>query len=279
LILMVVVAPFVIVGATLAENSDRLLVFTRNLVERGPPEPPEWLARLPLVGERATAYWASFAHDGTGLLRELQRLMDPLRQFAFKAGAVVGDGLLQLTLSVFIAFFFFRDGEAIMARMRGAVSRIAPTRGLHMLEVASATTRAVVYGILGTALAQGVLMAIGLYIVGIKAAPLLGLLTFFLSPVPVGPPLVWIPTGLWLIFAQGETAWGIFLLVWGAVVVSSVDNVLKPMIISRGSDLPFILVMLGVFGGVIAFGFIGVFLGPVLLALGFALVKEWATAA
>jgi predicted PurR-regulated permease PerM len=279
LILTVVVAPFVIVGATLAENADRLIDFTRNLVERGPPEPPEWLGKLPFVGERAAAYWASFAHDGAGLLLELQRLVDPLRQFGFKAGAVVGDGLLQLTLSVLIAFFFFRDGEAIMARVRGAVSRIAPTRGLHMLEVASATTRAVVYGILGTALAQGVLMAIGLYIVGIKAAPLLGLLTFFLSPVPVGPPLVWIPTGLWLIFAQGETAWGIFLLVWGAVIVSSVDNVLKPMIISRGSDLPFILVMLGVFGGVIAFGFIGVFLGPVLLALGFALVKEWATAA
>ena len=131
-----------------------------------------------------------------------------------------------------------------------------------MLDVAGATTRAVVYGILGTALAQGVLMAIGLYIAGIKAAPLLGLVTFFLSPVPIGPPLVWIPAGLWLIFAQGETAWGIFLLVWGALVVSSVDNVLKPMIISRGSDLPFILVMLGVFGGVVAFGFIGVFLGP-----------------
>jgi predicted PurR-regulated permease PerM len=92
----------------------------------------------------------------------------------------------------------------------------------------------------------------------------------------VGPPLVWIPAGLYLIFAQGETAWGIFLLLWGLLVVSSVDNVLKPMIISHGSDLPFILVMLGVFGGVIAFGFIGVFLGPVLLALGFALVKEWA---
>ena len=91
-----------------------------------------------------------------------------------------------------------------------------------------------------------------------------------------GATLVWIPAGLYLIFAQGETAWGIFLLAWGALVVSSVDNVLKPMIISRGSDLPFILVMLGVFGGVVAFGFIGVFLGPVLLALGFVLVKEWA---
>ena len=106
---------------------------------------------------------------------------------------------------------------------------------------------------------------------------LLGLVTFFLSPVPVGPPLVWIPVGLYLIFGAGETGWGIFLLLWGALVVSSVDNVLKPMIISRGSDLPFMLVLLGVFGGVIAFGFIGVFLGPVLLALGFMLVKEWAS--
>ncbi len=102
---------------------------------------------------------------------------------------MVGEGLLQLTLSVLIAFFFYRDGEAIMARVRGAVNRIAPTRGQHMLDVAGATTRAVVYGILGTALAQGVLMAIGLYIAGFKAAPLLGLVTFFLSPVPVGPPL------------------------------------------------------------------------------------------
>jgi predicted PurR-regulated permease PerM len=276
LILTVVVAPFVIVGATLAENSERMSAFFRDVIARGPPDPPAWLGQLPFIGDRTNAYWARFAHDGVGLLDEMKRLLEPLRQFAFKAGAVVGDGLLQLTLSVLIAFFFFRDGDAIMARVRGAVSRISPSRGLHMLGVASATTRAVVYGILGTALAQGVLMAIGLYIVGIKAAPLLGLVTFFLSPVPVGPPFVWIPVGLWLIFSQGETMWGIFMLLWGTFVVSSVDNVLKPMIISHGSDLPFILVMLGVFGGVIAFGFIGVFLGPVLLALAFALVKEWA---
>jgi len=276
LILTVVVAPFVIVGATLAENADRLSEFTRGVIARGLPEPPQWLEKLPIFGARMAAYWASFAHDGSGLLDELRRFVDPLRTFAFRAGAVVGDGLLQLTLSVFIAFFFYRDGDAIMARVRGAVNRISPARGLHMLDVAGATTRAVVYGILGTALAQGVLMAIGLYIVGIEAAPLLGLVTFFLSPVPIGPPLVWIPAGLWLIFSQGETAWGIFLLLWGMCIVSSVDNVLKPMIISRGSDLPFILVLLGVFGGVVAFGFIGVFLGPVLLALGFVLIKEWA---
>ena len=128
---------------------------------------------------------------------------------------------------------------------------------------------------LGTALAQGVLMAIGLWFAGFKAAPLLGLVTFFLSPVPIGPPLVWIPAGI-LMIVNGETGWGIFLFVWGALVVSSVDNFLKPMIISRGSALPFVLVLLGVLGGAIAFGFVGVFLGPVLLAVGYALIKEWA---
>ena len=94
-------------------------------------------------------------------------------------------------------------------------------------------------------------------------------------PVPVGPPLIWIPAAL-LLLSEGHTAWAIFIFAWGAVVVSSVDNFVKPMIISRGSALPFVLVLLGVLGGAVAFGFVGVFLGPVLLAVGYALLKEWA---
>ena len=275
MILVVAVSPFVIAGATLAENADRLVDFSHTLVERGPPDAPAWLKELPLVGERVAAYWGSFAHDGAALLVELRRLAEPMKELAYKSGTQIGGGLIQLTFSVFIAFFFYRDGNGITPRIRSAVKRIAPTRGSRMLDVAGDTTRAVVYGILGTALAQGVLMGIGLYVAGIKAAPLLGLVTFFLSPVPVGPPIVWLAAAAWL-FSEGHNAWGIFMLAWGALVVSSIDNVLKPLIISRGSDLPFVLVLLGVLGGVVAFGFIGVFLGPVLLALGYALIKEWA---
>jgi predicted PurR-regulated permease PerM len=278
LILLVVVAPFLIVGVTLAENSDRVASFMRGLVANGPPGPPAWVNDLPIVGPRIVTYWSTFAHDSAATFDELKKLVEPAKALALKGGAGVAEGLLQLTLSVLIAFFFFRDGDAIVARLRGAVSRIAPDRGLHMLHVALATTRAVVYGILGTALAQGVLMAIGLWIAGFKAAPLLGLATFFLSPVPIGPPLIWIPTSI-ILFVEGSPGWGVFLFLWGMLVVSSVDNVIKPLIISHGSDLPFILVLLGVFGGVVAFGFIGVFLGPVLLALGFAMIKEWAGAA
>ena len=193
------------------------------------------------------------------------------------SGTTVLGGIFQLALSIFIAFFFFRDGDAIIDRMHAAIDRIAGERGHRLALIASVTVRGVVIGILGTALAQGVLMAIGLWMAGIKAAPLLGFLTFFLSPVPIGPPLVWIPAGL-LLINQGATGWGIFVLVWGLVVVSSVDNFLKPMLISRGSDLPFVLVLIGVLGGAVAFGFIGVFLGPVLIAVGYALLKEWASA-
>src|SRR4029077_20856504 len=136
--------------------------------------------------------------------------------------------------------------HSIAEHLERVAQRIAGDRGIQLASVGAATVRGVVLGLLGTALVQGVVAAIGFWIAGIQAAPLLGLLTFFLSPVPIGPPLVWIPAGLWLIFSQGETAWGIFLLGGGALVVSSVDTVVKPLIISRGSDLPFILVMLGV---------------------------------
>jgi predicted PurR-regulated permease PerM len=275
LIAVAMLAPFVIAGVTLAENADRVGATVRMAIARGPPDPPPWVAGLPLVGESVAATWAKFAHDTASLLDEAHAYIEPARNALLEAGKTVLGGLLQLALSVFIAFFFFRDGEAIIERARGALERLAGERGQRLSAVATLTVRGVVVGILGTALAQGVLVAIGLLLVGIKAAPLLGLVTFFLSPVPVGPPLVWIPAGLWLL-QQGAIGSGTFILLWGLLVVSSVDNFLKPLLISRGSDLPFVLVLLGVLGGAVAFGFIGVFLGPVLLAVGAALVREWA---
>src|SRR5262249_24987323 len=133
------------------------------------------------------------------------------------------------------------------------------------------------YGILGTALAQAVLAGIGFLIAGVPGAALLALLSFFFSVVPViGTGLVWIPATLWL-FHQGSTGWGTFMVIWGLGVVN-VDNFIKPWLISQGSDMPFILIFFGVLGGALAFGFIGVFLGPTLLAVGWRLVAEWVSA-
>jgi len=183
-------------------------------------------------------------------------------------------GLLHLALSIFLAYFLFLYGEGAVGRVRAIMSRLAGMRAERLLRVAGATVISVVHGILGTALAQGLLAGIGFAMAGVPAAPLLGLLTFFLSIVPVGPPLVWVPAAIWL-YLQGSTGWAIFTLVWGLVVVSGVDNVVKPMLISRGSQMPFVMVFLGVLGGAVAFGLIGVFLGPTLLAVGYRLLLEW----
>jgi predicted PurR-regulated permease PerM len=130
------------------------------------------------------------------------------------------------------------------------------------------------YGLLGTALAQALVAALGFAIAGVPAVPLLAVLTFVSSLVPVGPPLIWGGAAIWL-FAQGSAGWGVFMLIWGMVLISGVDNVVRPMLISRGSSLPFLLTFLGVLGGVIAFGFVGMFIGPTLLAVGYSLVSDW----
>jgi predicted PurR-regulated permease PerM len=271
--ILIILLPFVIVGATLAENVKELTAATRNWIEAGPPAPPEWLAKVPVVGQKATTYWKELAADSAQLWQLGRRLIEPVGAGMLKLGLLLGAGMVQLTLSIFIAFFFFRHGEALAARLTSAVGRIGGEEGRHLLTVAGGTVRGVVYGILGTALVQAVMAGIGFLIAGVPGATALGLLTFFLSVVPMGPPLIWIPAAIWL-FNQGRTGWGIFMIIWG-VGVSSVDNFVKPWLISQGSKMPFLLIFFGVIGGALAFGFIGVFLGPTLLAVGYRLVGAW----
>lgn len=270
----VILMPFVIVGTTLGENVKELTDATRGWIASGPPAPPEWLAKIPGVGRQATEYWQRLAADRDMLIEAGRKVFEPMTGWLLTAGVGLGRGLVELALSILIAFFIFRDGGRLADGLGTAVERIAGERGRHLLHVAGGTVRGVVYGILGTALVQAVMAGIGFWIAGVPGAGLLALLTFFLSVVPVGPPLIWIPAALWL-FHQGSNGWGIFMLVWG-LGISSVDNVVKPLIISQGSSMPFLLIFFGVLGGAVTFGFIGVFLGPTLLAVGYRIVTEWA---
>jgi predicted PurR-regulated permease PerM len=272
--ILIVLLPFLIVGSTLADNVQDLTAATKNMIADGPPAPPAWLAKVPVFGQSATDYWLSLAADTSKIWPEAQRLIEPASSWLLKGGLALGGGLIQLAFSIFIAFFLFRDGVAAAGRLTNAVERIGGERGKHLLTVAGNTVRGVVYGILGTALVQAVVAGIGFVIAGVPGAALLALLTFFTSIVPVvGTALTWLPASLWL-FHQGSAGWGIFMLVWG-FGVASLDNIVKPWLISQGSDMPFLLIFLGVLGGALTFGFIGVFLGPTLLAVGFRLVEEW----
>jgi predicted PurR-regulated permease PerM len=268
-----IAAPFVILGSTLASNMAELTAATQKLFDFGPPGPPAWVASIPLVGSRLTDYWLALTESSAVRLQELAKLLPTVKTIVVDGGKVLGSGIMQMLLSLFIAFFFYRDGTSLAAQLSAAIYRIGGERGNELLELAGATVRAVVYGIIGTALVQGALAAFAFLISGVPGAAFLGFITFLLAMIPGGPLLVALPAAYWL-YLQGRSAWAIFIVIWG-IMDSSIDNVIKPLLIRRGVSTPMILVMLGLFGGVMAFGLIGLFIGPTLLALGQTLLQEW----
>ena len=278
IIAMVLVAPFVIVGVTLAENVSRIEALFRSLQNGPPPEPPAWIRDAPGIGPSLERVWGNFAQDTETLLQNVKDVAGTMGRWLLRHSVDFGKGVAQLGLSVLILFFLYRDGERITARIVTGGQRILGDSTQHYLGVVGRTVRSVVFGIIGTGMAQAILAAIGFWMAGVPSAFFLGLLTLLLSFAPLGPPLVWVPVCVWL-FSNGHPGWGVFMAVWGVFGISGIDNLLKPYFISTRSRLPFMVTLLGVIGGVLVFGFIGLFLGPVLLAIGYSLVREFTTEA
>jgi predicted PurR-regulated permease PerM len=274
LVAAIFILPLAAAGAGLADSVAKVGGMIAVLLQEGPPGPPAWLAELPIVGPQLTERWFELERLGAGWTAELRPYLDTALNWLLSLGVRLGEAILQVSLGVLVAFFFFRDGAEGARRLGIAVERLAGQRAQRLLTVIVGTVRSVVYGVIGTALAQATLQGLGLWLAGVPAAFFLGFLTFFLSFVPLGPPLVWLPAAVWLLY-NGAFGWGLFLAGWGFLVVSGIDNVLRPYLISRGSKMPLILILFGVLGGLMAFGFLGVFLGPTLLALGYVLFQEW----
>src|SRR6185437_3262847 len=192
----VILLPFIIVGSTLSDNVKDLSTAARGWIADGPPAPPGWLVKLPGVGPKAGAYWRELAADSSKLLAAAKQLIEPVSGLLLVGGLALGRGLAELALSILITFFLFRDGHSTATRFATAVEWVAGEQGKHLLEVAGSTVRGVVYGILGTAFVQALMAGVGFLIAGVPGAGFLALLTFFLSVVPVGPPLIWIPAAL-----------------------------------------------------------------------------------
>jgi predicted PurR-regulated permease PerM len=275
LLILVSVLPLAFLAMTLSDSVTELFAWLRAAFAKGVPLPPDWVQPIPFVGDRLDTAWHELATVPGKLEELLARYAQPAQQGLLKLGVLLGEGVFQLSLVSFIGFFLYRDGAALLIWLQSALSRVSGSLAPELLQTIGGTIRGVVYGIVGTAIAQGVVAALGFWIAGVPAPALLGFLTFLLSMLPVGPPLIWGGAAAWL-FYQEQTGWAIFMLVYGIIVISGIDNVVKPLLISRGSSLPFVLVFFGVLGGVVAFGFIGIFLGPTLLAVGYGLLRRWA---
>ncbi len=272
---VMVVLPLVIATPS-AEDISLMRRMIEAAVRAGLPTAPGWIDGIPFLGPTFTGIWNSWVAD----ISEMLQAMKPYLGIALEGGLDlllgIARGVLLFILALFIAFFFYVYGEPIAERLTDLLRRIAAERADRLIEVTGATVRGVVYGILGTAVVQGVLTAFGLWLSGVPQPVLLGAVAGFLAVLPVGAPLVWIPAALWLM-ASGHLGWGIFLAIYGALAISGADSVIRPWFIARGAQLPFVLTVLGVLGGALAFGLLGIFLGPVLLGVGYTLVNEWAT--
>jgi predicted PurR-regulated permease PerM len=239
-----------------------------------PLGPPPWLATLPVVGPRLAAYWQDVAHDGARLAADLRAYVVPAREWLLATVLRLASGLGELILALLVSFFFYRDGMAGMGALRSLLVRVGGPGTDRLLTLAGATVRSVVYGVLGTNLAQATLAALGLHIAGVPAALFLSCALFFLSLIPLAPLVVFLPAVIWLA-QRGAVASAIFLASWYVVVFILLEAGLRSYLISRGGELPLMLVFLGIFGGIMVFGLLGIFLGPTLLALGYALLRDW----
>lgn len=274
---LVIVMPFALLVAALAESVGDLVGVLGQVVEEGPPGPPIWIGDIPIIGESVVSYWKSLALNAPAFLAALGQFTGQAADVAMAGGAFIAVGLLELGLSVFIAFFFYLNGRRIAAYVRRSTERIAGHRARRLLKLIGSTVKGVIFGLIGTAIAQGLLAALGFWIAGIEQALLLGFLTFVLSFLPAGPPFVWGGVAVSLV-VKGDLWWSVFIAVWGALLVSTIDNLLRPYLLSQSSDLPVVLGLFGFIGGILAFGFIGIFVGPALLAVGYSLFLEWANA-
>ena len=238
------------------------------------PEVPAWLAPVPYVGDELRSLLEQF-DDLRSLAQRyaapwVARLSGGLVAMLEGAGFVVAKSFLTL----FLMFFIYRDGAFLAAEARRALALGLGERGPAYLATVESTVKAVVYGIVLTAFVQAFAAGLGYWGVGLGAPVLLTLATFLAAMIPFGTPVAWGGASLWLML-HGERAAGLALFLWGALVVSWVDNIVRPLVISRNTRIPFVVVMLGVLGGLVGFGFIGLFVGPVILAVALAVWRDW----
>lgn len=272
--MLLVAVPLVWLGFNLADHVRDAVALIKDIQVDGLPEAPTWLGSIPFVGERLVATWDSIDQQGAALMVSIKPYLGQVGNWLLARSAQIGGGILELTLSLVFVFFFYRDGPRLAMFVHRLLERLIGERAGYYIELVAGTVQRVVNGVIGTAAAQALLALVGFLIAGVPGALVLGIVTFLLSLIPMGPPLVWIPATAWLAW-KGDYTYAVFLGVWGTFVISGVDNVLKPYLISRGGNLPLVIVLLGVFGGLIAFGFIGLFIGPTLLAVAYSLLTDW----
>jgi predicted PurR-regulated permease PerM len=272
--LFLLVAPLTIAILTVIDRRDEIVNLASSLSTTDVPPPPAWVEGVPFVGPRLAEEWRRLAAIGTEELatQAAPYIRQALTWFAGQAGSL-GLMVLHFLLTLIIAAILYSNGEAAALGVRRFGRRLADERGENAVVLSGQAIRAVALGVIVTAVVQSAAAGLGLAVAGIPYAAVLTTIIFVLCIAQIGPILVLVPAVAW-VYWSGETLWGTLLLVW-SIAVGLLDNVLRPILIRRGADLPLLLIFAGVIGGLISFGVIGLFVGPTVLAVTYRLLEAW----
>ena len=272
--LLLLVLPLWLAIDTIFDHFDQYTAAVTALAEKGLPTAPAWLAGIPLVGEKASAAWnQAVAGGGTELASKLSPYATDAGKWVLAQVGSLGGMLLQFLLIVVLSAVLYASGEKAASKVRRFGHRLAGERGENSVVLAGQAIRGVALGVGVTAIVQTVLGGIGLAIAGVPFAALLSAVMLMLCIAQLGPSLVLFPAVGWVLWT-GDTGWGVFLLVW-SLIVGTLDNFLRPVLIKKGADLPLLLIFAGVIGGLLGFGLVGIFVGPVVLAVTYTLLEAW----
>ncbi len=273
-LLVLLVLPLSLAITAAVVNAGEIAERIKTLDDFRLPMLPTWVTELPFFGAKAIQLWDQVAKAGMeGLMARLAPYAGALTKGIVARASGFGFIIFEAVLALAFSALLYMRGEASARVVQRIAARLAGPRGANSVVLATSAIRGVAIGVGGTAVVQSVMTGIGLSLAGVPFAALLSGLAFVLCLVQIGTLPVLVPAVIW-VFWTGETGWGIFLLIW-SIIVGTADNVLRPLLIQRGVDLPLWLVFTGVVGGLFAFGLVGLFIGPVVLAVASMLLSDW----
>lgn len=273
-LLLVFIIPFTLAVVSIIDRSGEIITWSKSLATFTVSPPPAWVEQLPVVGPKLAASWRHLASVGQAELSErlTPHAKEIVRWLVARAGSV-GMMIVQFLLTVIISAVLYANGEKAASGICLFARRLAGQNGEDAAILAARAVRGVALGVAVTAVVQSLLGGIGLAVAGVPAAGLLTAVMFILCVAQVGPTLVLIPVVVWL-FWKDQALWGTAMIVW-TIIVGTIDNFIRPLLIKRGANLPLLLIFAGVIGGLIAFGVVGLFIGPVMLAVTYTLLEAW----
>ncbi|MDN0074612.1 AI-2E family transporter YdiK [Crenobacter sp. SG2303] len=272
--IVVIIVPIYLAVATFVENAADVRVFVQGLPTYALPSPPHWLAGVPVVGSRLTHQWQLLADAGPGgVLARVQPYAAMVTRWLLTQISLLGLFMLQLLLMVIVCGLLYAKGEVAAHLVIGLAQRVAPQNGAEIIHLAGQAIRAIALGVVVTAVVQASLGAFGILVAGIPYAGILSALLFVVCLLQIGPLIPLLGCVAWL-FMNGSQFAAVLLLVW-SIGVGMVDNILRPILIRRAIELPLALILSGVLGGLLTIGVVGLFIGPVILAVTYHLLLAW----